>query len=439
MQVCKVCGLLFLGGGACPTCGSQVAEDLAVDDFGGFDEEIPGLEEMADAIGGTQENESSQNALPFGIGARTEVLKSSLPFGVGSPTYKQEFVQDSLSEEQVEPDSFTPSPEIETADITPDNYENNEAEFAVIPEEKTTQSETTIQANTVAQNEPNVSHIERLAEKQEIPVGNQQIDTVIAVENPIIEEEKYVPEIEASPQISSDIPDIWRIDAAEVDMEEIYSQSEEIIEVNFDNESLNSDVEVKFDDLHYEPEEVSMASEDDSPELHPAQALPVETSGEPELASMIETAFDYMSQGSWVEASQILSTASANRQNDSSILNNLGLTLLQSALEMDSRGDPMSSSQYEAAIMALRQSAKLDPDNNTVLLNLSQALLVSGRAEKSLGVLSVIRQRIPQNAEIANTMGACMVQLGREIEAREYYSPFSTDEIVSRNLALLQI
>ena len=438
MQVCKVCGLLFLGGGACPTCGSQVAEDLDIDDFGGFDEEIPGLEEMADAIGGTQENGSSQNALPFGIGAKTEVLKSSLPFGVGSPTYKQEFVQDSLLEEQVEIDSFTPSPEIETTDLTPDSYQNNEVEFAIIPEEKITQSEITTQANTIAQNKSTVSHIEPIGEKKEIPV-DKQIDTVIAVDSPTIEEEKYVPEIKDSPQISSDVPDIWKIDAAEVDMEEIYSQSEEIIEVSFDNESLNSDVEVKFDDLHYEPEEVSMAGEDDSPELHPAQALPVETSGEPELASMIETAFDYMSQGSWVEASQILSTASANRQNDSSILNNLGLTLLQSALEMDSRGDPMSSSQYEAAIMALRQSAKLDSDNNTVLLNLSQALLVSGRAEKSLGVLSVIRERIPQSAEIANTMGACMVQLGREIEAREYFSPFSTDEIVSRNLALLQI
>ena len=267
MQVCKVCGLLFLGGGACPTCGSQVAEDLDVDDFGGFDEEIPGLEEMADAIGGTQENESSQNALPFGIGARTEVLKSSLPFGVGSPTYKQDFVQDSLLEEQVEIDSFTPSPEIETTDLTPDSYQNNEVEFAIIPEEKITQSEITTQANTIAQNKSTVSHIEPIGEKQEIPVENKQIDTVIAVDSPTIEEEKYVPEIKDSPQISSDVPDIWRIDAAEVDIEEIYSQSEEIIVVSFDNESLNSDVEVKFDDLHYEPEEVSMAGEDDSPEL----------------------------------------------------------------------------------------------------------------------------------------------------------------------------
>ena len=44
-------GLLFLGGGACPSCGSQVAMDITVDDIVMDDETIPGLEEIADAIG----------------------------------------------------------------------------------------------------------------------------------------------------------------------------------------------------------------------------------------------------------------------------------------------------------------------------------------------------------------------------------------------------
>ena len=43
--------LLFLGGGACPSCGSQVAMDITVDDIVMDDETIPGLEEIADAIG----------------------------------------------------------------------------------------------------------------------------------------------------------------------------------------------------------------------------------------------------------------------------------------------------------------------------------------------------------------------------------------------------
>ena len=31
MQECRVCGLLFLGGGACPSCGSQVAVDVPIE------------------------------------------------------------------------------------------------------------------------------------------------------------------------------------------------------------------------------------------------------------------------------------------------------------------------------------------------------------------------------------------------------------------------
>ena len=97
----------------------------------------------------------------------------------------------------------------------------------------------------------------------------------------------------------------------------------------------------------------------------------------------------------------------------------------------------MSSSQYEASIMALRQSAKLDPNNNTILLNLAHALLVSGRAEKAFGVLNVLRDREKANIEIENAFGACLIQLGRDEEAQKILIPYSSDAIVSGNLALL--
>ena len=54
---------------------------------------------------------------------------------------------------------------------------------------------------------------------------------------------------------------------------------------------------------------------------------------------------------------------------------------------MDVKVIQCQSSQYEAAIMALRQG-RVEPGNNTLLLN--HALLVSGRAEKSLGILNVL-------------------------------------------------
>ena len=80
--------LLFLGGGACPSCGSQVAMDITVDDIVMDDETIPGLEEIADAIGDATLDVDKSEVLPFGLGAKAEVIESSLPFGVGSFTSK---------------------------------------------------------------------------------------------------------------------------------------------------------------------------------------------------------------------------------------------------------------------------------------------------------------------------------------------------------------
>ena len=245
-----------------------------------------------------------------------------------------------------------------------------------------------------------------------------------------------VEEIETPNTIVNDVPDMWRIDAAEVDMEAIYAQEEQVVEVSFD-ENTNDDVMVTFDDFHHSPVEESMASDEDAPELHPAKALAVDSAGQPEIASMVESAFESMANSSWMQAAQILSTASNNRQNDPAILNNLGLALLQSALEMDSLNDPMSESQYEAAIMALRQGAKIDSQNNTILLNLSHALLVSGRAEKALKVINVLRSRLTGDIEVENVFGACLIQLGRDEEAESILRPYSSDAVVRANLDLI--
>ena len=112
MQECRVCGLLFLGGGACPSCGSQVAVDVNTDDIVMDDESIPGLEDIADAIGDTEDEDTSNaDLLPFGMGAKAEVIQSSLPFGVGSfsdsvtevaiPIGEQDYEEDPVVEEPV--------------------------------------------------------------------------------------------------------------------------------------------------------------------------------------------------------------------------------------------------------------------------------------------------------------------------------------------------
>ena len=421
MQECRVCGLLFLGGGACPSCGSQVAVELSTNDVVLDDESIPGLDDVVEAMDPEDDSGDGEAILPFGMGAKAEVLQSALPFGVGSnsPDVGEVTIQDydgpieeEIPEEEVNipDDKFIDSiDENIPPSFSPTEVEDVEEPKTPSPPEMSPEPEI---VRLVAEETPD-------APSPELP--------------------KPAPEVIDDPldALSEDVPDMWRIDAAAVDMDEIYSQDEQIIEVSFDDDLGSGDVQVTFDDFHHTAVEDSMASDDDAPSLHPARALPVDTVGEPDLELMIQTSFNHMGDSSWIQAAQVLSSASTNRQNDPSILNNLGLALLQSALEMDNKGDPMSSSQYEASIMALRQGAKVDSENNTLLLNLAHALLVSGRAEKALGVLNVLRARDSSNVEVENALGAGLIQMGRFEEARSVLSPYAEDTVVLANLELI--
>ena len=420
MQECRVCGLLFLGGGACPSCGSQVAVDLSTNDVVLDDESIPGLDDVVEAMGSEDDSGGSEAILPFGMGAKAEVIQSALPFGVGSN-----------------------SPDV--GEVTIQDYDGHIEDE--IPEEVNLPDDDFI--DSIDENaSPSFSpdEVDYIGDSDEPPLpeisSEPEIARLVAEEapdDPSAVLPKPAPDEIEDPldAFSEDVPDMWRIDAAAVDMDAIYSQDEQIIEVSFDDDLDSGDVQVTFDDFHHTAVEDSMASDDDAPSLHPARALPVDTVGEPDLELMIQTSFNHMGESSWIQAAQVLSSASTNRQNDPSILNNLGLALLQSALEMDNKGDPMSSSQYEASIMALRQGAKVDSENNTLLLNLAHALLVSGRAEKALGVLNVIRARDSSNVEVENALGAGLIQMGRFEEARSVLSPYAEDTVVLANLELI--
>lgn len=444
MQECRVCGLLFLGGGACPSCGSQVAIDIAIDDVVMDDDSIPGLDDVVEAIGSTSDEEESAEVLPFGMGAKAEVLDSSLPFGVGS--FSEGF--DELAIPASESEIFEEIEDLETP-IHVEDEDSQDDDFDSFEIEETEE----IYDNEIGlKKDYSESPFEENIPVDVTTTSNEESPLVVEVDSPSFvrltadaEENKPVDDSllttvnfeETSEVISDEVPDMWRIDAAEVDLDDIYSQEEQVIEVSFDDDLGSGDVDVTFDEFHHAAVEDSMASDDDAPELHPARALATDAQGQPEVAQMVEDAFSHLGKSAWLEAAQVLSAASSLRQNDPTILNNLGLALLQSALEMDSLGDPMSSSQYEAAIMALRQGAKIEPENNTLLLNLGHALLVSGRAEKALGVINVVRGRDSANVEVENALGACLIQLGRDEEAESILAPYANDNIVSANIALI--
>ena len=102
MFECQICGLLSLGGTACPACGSQLRTDLATDMEGGetLPSEVPGLDDAAEAwydLEGIEppteeavdepvsaQQESDSGGLPFGFQGESKVFAPRLPFGIGS-------------------------------------------------------------------------------------------------------------------------------------------------------------------------------------------------------------------------------------------------------------------------------------------------------------------------------------------------------------------
>ena len=423
MQECQVCGLMFLGKGSCPSCGSKVANDIVLDDVNIDDDYIPGLEDVVESLGGTEDEVTIKETLPFGLGAIAETIESSLPFDVGSFTDERvEFA----NEERIE--SIQDEPIIEEEPSVPKISQQEEQIFEQkVIEGFDVENNLEIPVNNHLNNEellPELAIPEVQIQENEVmrldaePIG----EAVIESENSLISEE---------------IPDMWRIDAAEVNIDEIYSQEDRVVEVSYDEDMYTSDVEVSFDDFHYSADGESSMSTENSPQLHPAKALAIDVGALPEFQDLVNEGFDMMANQLWLQAAQIFSRLSSGMQNDASVLNNLGLTILQSALEMDAEGDTMADSQYEASIMALRQAAKVDPTNNVILLNLAHSLLVSGRAEKALGIVNVVQSRLSGDVEVENLKASCFIQLGRNEEARAILQPFANDTVVAGNLALI--
>ena len=100
MFECQICGLLSLGGSACPACGSQLRTDLAstmssdevlptevpgLDDAAAAWYDLEGIEPPAVEDAAVQETPApAKGNLPFGFQGASNVFDSRLPFGIGS-------------------------------------------------------------------------------------------------------------------------------------------------------------------------------------------------------------------------------------------------------------------------------------------------------------------------------------------------------------------
>ena len=427
MLECTICGLLSLNAVSCPACGSQNLVDLTTNDDAeeALPTEIPGLDDAADSwheLEGSKRAEdtdempleptSNPSDLPFGFQGQSNISVSRLPFGIGSHAEGIPFDQ---STDAQEGDDSNEESHFELSSqqfSTPTDFPAQEE----IPEVVVTRPDT-LRISAIVDDEAN--DFDRPPSTTSLP------DFVETPAEELIE-----------------IPDEWKIYAAETNMEEIYAESSKIVEVVHQPEE---DVLVyQHDNIAGYPEnnaDTQFTGQSMSLELHSARAMDVNLSNNPECREDLEAGYFAIAKGSWSDAAIKFQRIASRMPGDSAVYNNYGLALLQRAIEMAKDSDQstqmLATSQFESAILALREAAKSNPDESLILLNLAHALLVSGRSEKALKIIEVHNTKNTNSVEGANLHAAALVSLGQSVNAKVILSKYRGDSIVDENLARL--
>ena len=427
MFECGICGLLSLNAISCPACGSQNLKDLSVSEAENSDLpiEIPGLDDAVNSwreIDGNddesvdeklEQSRPDTKTLPFGYSGESNFQVSRLPFGIGSQAEGIPFDNEIVSVD----DGLNQPADSDTVFATD-----------IAPQEPEGIADKPLLEVVIKRPEP--IRIQPLPEDNNEPQDGSQSDSELPTD------------FEQPSENVDDIPEEWRISASEVNMAEIYATEQEFVEVIHQHEE---DV-VVFD--HADNQSVGasqLVSDDDvnilSLELHPARALDVDISRHPECRDDLDAGYFAIAKNSWSEAAINFQKVAARMHGDPAVYNNYGLSLLQRAIEMARDSDEstqiLATSQFESAILALREAAKSDPDEPVILLNLAHALLVSGRSEKALKIVEVHNKKYPNSFEGVNLEAAALVSLGQSVNAKTKLSRYRGDAIVDENLARL--
>lgn len=456
MFECTICGLLSLGGDACPACGSQIRVDLTQQDEGGapLPADVPGLDEAVaswNELEGIEPVEdqpipegdppsSPGNSLPFGYSGASNTNISRLPFGIGSYATGMPFDDSDEALPLVSDEAKTkpptqhvePEQQVEVADShEPDELVVTVHEPTPVPEPSPAPPMPTaaFEALPRVEAEQEVPSMPRLA-----PAPPPRIEANLDQPNtnsiPAPLDAPVAPSNEPMP---ADVPELWRIDAAAPDMEEIYAQSDEVVEVVHTMET-----EPTLFVHESAPEHSVEMNGVISLDIHPAQALDVNLDGLPEFKTTLQEGFEALGAASWAQAAIAFQKLAARMPGDAAVFNNYGLALLQRALVMAKNSDleiqNLATTQFESSILALRESAKSAPTEATILMNLAHALLVSGRAEKAVGLVQMHDQLQGQTTVSGNLHAAALVSMGESSAAKVLLQRLPQDEIVRANL-----
>ena len=420
MNECAVCGILYLAGPSCPACGSQLrAQDQSFSDSdAAIPTEVPGLDDAAQAwydlegIEAPEEvEEDSTSSLPFGFGGESQTHLSRLPFGIGS---HPEGIPFAISEEEYEsPEGNTQ--EVQVPEMTSVESVKESLEKPVIPSSEI--PETLAEA-------PDLPLVEEIAP----PVSSPIRVTAIPIVEPSVD--------------TSDLPDEWSIESFG-GSDQIFTAEEDVVEVVF-SDLEDTIVHVEHDNDNYpQVDRDSFYSEQSLQpfDLHPAKALMVDVGNDSESRGLLESGFTSIGQGDWRSAARSFQQIVARYPQDAGAMNNYGIALLQVASSMQHSNDPIevanSATQFEAAILSLREAVRTNSSQPETIYNLSQALLLSGREEKALALLDMAGNESQSQSNFTNLRAAILAQLGRYDEAKRLLMPLQEDRLVSNNLLKL--
>ena len=434
MNECSVCGVLSIGVDVCPACGSRIHKAVALEESSSNLGDLPGL---SDAMVSWREvvpdhelpseaemNEISNGGLPFSFQGESNQFDEALPFGIGSNSGGVPY--DVEKRESVELVNSGAGSKAKTKTPVKDQaktYSDKEAEVSGTDSE----IDDTQSPEEVVEVKLNDS-----AQSEQVPKQNQNLNSVVE------QNQEDIKVVESSPIEVDDAPALWSIHAQPVDMEQLNDELESIVEYQHKDEEdvivYNHAIEEK---VNVEIEEQNQTS---SFTLYPTRAQPV-TLIDSSQAEILDSAFQSLGIGDWANAARYFQLIIAKQPNDPAVMNNYGLSLMERAFEMESSDDPTAAdkafAQYKSAILVLREAAKLDTENMDYLYNLSHALLLSGREEKTIELVKRIKSIEGDTPDTSVLMAACLFNQGLFDLAKREILPFSNLEIVAQNLSAI--
>ncbi|HIA90356.1 MAG TPA: tetratricopeptide repeat protein [Candidatus Poseidoniales archaeon] len=494
MRECQICGLLFLGTD-CPGCGSRMTNVLdargegaqTLAQRGG----LPGIERLGASLGSVLEDSEilmsdapeDKSSLPFGVGGGASKRITTLPFGIGSnPSVghdakdtklpsPEEIVAVSETEIPVEPEELANADTIDGGDVeggaVTDENGGDGTDSAVQAEQPNRITAVPLEATIIETVKVVAVQVEPTPEVVAVPV---EVPVAVAVQPTPVTTADVAVEVVAVEAVAVQPAPVTTADVAveavavesvalvqsattshaEPDMEQIYAEEEKVVIHDFSDDLEPSEVMVNLDDLAepvsesmvFSPTEVTDLGE---PELFPAQALELGAEQGMEELALASQGFQAMANSMWDEAAVCFQQLAKKHPTDARIMNNYGLALLQRAISMQD-DDHFSlidgaDTQFEAAIMALRQAAHSDPGEVTVLFNLGNALAGSGRYDKALRIFNAFLERSPPTSGALNGRAAAYIGLGRFDEAtrdlNDAVSRFGDHPVLLSNLRRL--